>query len=217
MSYVPKNYNTDGGDRTVIGGTLEFGSGAQVKGFPGAENLTPKTTNTAADIRADLNALITKLKNAGVMIPDTWNVSVLACPTPASMPTTETATNSGHATVTIDGTEITITLNCKVADLADANHGETWGTHKWLGFGVRTGLDSVVGITFTDDTGAEAVLASGDATEATALGLSAGDFVLYIKAEQPEYLTGEKHFTLWADGCAATTFTMTIVEAEDDD
>lgn len=212
MSYVPKNYNTDGGDRTVIGGILEFGPEAQVKGFPGAENLKPKSTNTAADIRKDLNDLILALKNAGVMIPDAWNVSVLACPTPASMPTTETGANSGHATVTIDGTEITITLNCKVSDLADANHGETWGTHKWLGFGVRTGLGSVVGVKFTDDTGASATLAADDATEATALGLSAGDFVLYIKAEQPEYLTGEKHFTLKADGYADTTYTMKIVE-----
>ena len=212
MSYVPKNYNTDGGDRTVIGGTLEFGPDAQVKGFPGAANLKPKSTNTAADIRKDLNDLILALKNAGVMIPDAWNVSVLACPTPASMPTTETGANSGHVTVTIDGTEITITLNCTVSDLADANHGETWGTHKWLGFGVRTGLGSVVGITFTDDTGASATLAAGDASEAETLGLSAGDFILYIKAEQPEYLTGEKHFTLKADGYADATYTMKIVE-----
>ncbi len=212
MSYVAKNYNTDGGDRTVIGGTLEFGPEAQVKGFPGAQNFTPKTTNTAGDIRTDLNKLITYLKNAGLVIPDEWNVSVLACPTPAAMPTTETGANSGHATLAIDGTEITITLDCKVSALADANHGETWGTHKWLGFGVRTGLGSVVGITFTDDTGAVAVLASGDATEATALGLSAGDFVLYIKAEDAMYLTGDKSFTLQADGFAKTQFTMRIVE-----
>ena len=209
---MTKNYNTDGGDRTVIGGGLEFEPGAEVKGFPGAVNLKPKTTDTAGDIRNDLNALITALKNAGVMVPDDWNVSVLACPTPAAMPTEQTTANSGHATVTIDGTEITITLNCKVSALADANHGETWGTHKWLGFGVRTGLGSVVGVKFTDDTGAQATLASGDADEATTLGLSAGDFVLYIKAEDPAYLAGEKSFTLWADGYAVTKFTMKIVE-----
>ena len=60
------------------------------------------------------------------------------------------------------------------------------------------------------------MLTSGDATEATALGLSAGDFVLYIKAEQPEYLTGDKYFTLWADGYAKTKFTMQIVETTSD-
>ena len=211
--HITKNYVTDGGDRTVIGGVLEFVEGGQVKGFPGAANLKPKSTNTAADIRADLNALILNLKNAGIVIPDAWNLSVLACPTPGSMPTSETAANSGHATVTVDGTAITITLDCKVADLADANHGETWGVHKWLGFGVRTGLGSIVGVQFTDDTGASATLAADDASEATGLGLSAGDFVLYIKAEQEEYLTGQKSFTLKTDGYAETTFTMQIVEA----
>ena len=210
--YNAKNYTEQGGDVTHIGGVLEFGEGASLSGFPGAENLKPKTTNTAGDIRSDLNALIVKLKNAGLMTPDAWNVSVLACPTSGAMPTSETASNSGHATVTIDGTAIKITLDCEVKDLAVADHGETWGKHKWLGFGVRTGLGSVVGVKFTDDTGASATLASGDADEATTLGLSAGDFILYIKAEDAKYLTAEKSFTLWADGYAETTFTMQVVE-----
>ena len=211
-TYITKNHFANGGDTLVIGGELVFEDGASFSGLPGAKNFKPKTTNTAADIRSDLNTLITNLKNAGIMIPDAWSVSVLACPTPASMPTAETAANSGHATVTIDGTEITITLDCKVSELAVANHGETWGKHKWLGFGVRTGLDSVVGIEFTDDTGATATLAASDATEATALGLNSGDFVLYIKAEDEWYLQGDKSFTLWANNCARTTFTMRIVE-----
>ena len=213
MSYNTKNYTEQGGDVTHIGGKLVFDEGGSIAGFPGAENFTPKTTNTAADIRSDLNGLITKLKNAGIIIPDSWHLSVLACPTPAAMPTSETTANSGHTTVTIDGTEITITLNCKVSELANANHGETWGTHKWLGFGVRTGLGSVVGMKFTDDTCASVTLSSADADEAVTLGLTTpGDFVLYIKAEQAGYLTGEKHFTLKADGYAETTFTMKIVE-----
>ena len=213
MSYNAKNYTEQGGEVTHIGGKLVFDDGGSIAGFPGAENFTPKTTNTAADIRSDLNGLITKLKNAGIIIPDSWNLSVLACPTPSAMPTSETTANSGHATVTIDGTEITITLNCKISELADANHGETWGTHKWLGFGVRTGLGSVVGMKLTDDTGASVTLSSADADEAATLGLTTpGDFVLYIKAEQAEYLAGEKYFTLKADGYAETTFTMKIVE-----
>ena len=191
-----KNYNTDGGNRTVIGGILEFAGDADVKGFPGAANLKPKDSNTAADIRDDLNTLIKNLKNAGVMIPDAWNLSALACPTPASMPTEATAANSGHATVSVEDNVVTITLDCKVSAL----------------FGIRTGLGSVEGIKFTDDTGAEVTLGSGDASEASALGLSAGDFVLFIKAEDPKYLTGEKYFTLWADGYATTRFAMKIVE-----
>ena len=212
MSYNTKNYTEQGGDKTVIGGVLEFGMGARIAGFPGAANQAASTATTATNLAKDFNALLNKLKNAGLMRPDAWNVSVLACPTPAAMPTTETASNSGHATVTITGTAITITLNCKVSELADADHGTTWGKHKWLGFGVRTGLNTVVGVKFTDDTGATATLAADDASEATTLGLSAGDFVLYIKAEDAKYLTGEKSFKLWVDGYAETEFTMQIVE-----
>ena len=210
--YNTRNYTEQGGEVTHIGGVLEFGEGASLSGFPGAENMVPDTSNTASKIRDDLNALIVKLKNAGLMIPDEWNVSVLACPTTGAMPTTETASNSGHATVTIDGTAIKITLDCEVDDLEDADHGETWGEHKWLGFGVRTGLGSVVGVKFTDDTGVSVMLASGDASEADTLGLSAGDFVLYIKAEDAKYLTAEKYFTLWLDGYEETKFTMQVVE-----
>ena len=214
MSYNTKNYTEQGGDVTHIGGKLVFDEGGRIAGFPGAANQAIETpgSDSVAKVRTALNTLITSLKNAGVMIPDSWNVSVLACPTPAAMPTTQTAENSGHATVTIDGTDITITLDGKVSDLADADHGETWGKHKWLGFGIRTGLDAITGVKFTDDTGASATLGADDATEATALGLSAGDFVLYIKAEQEGYLTGRKSFTLKADGYAETTFTMKIVE-----
>ena len=213
MSYNAKNYTEQGGEVTHIGGKLVFEEGGSIAGFPGAANQEPVTGNQVKDVKDAFNALLIGLKNAGIMVPDSWNVSVLACPTPAAMPTSETTANSGHATVTIDGTEITITLNCKVSELAEANHGETWGKHKWLGFGVRTGLGSVVGMKFTDDTGASVTLSSADADEAATLGLTTpGDFVLYIKAEQAGYLTGEKYFTLKADGYAETTFTMKIVE-----
>ena len=210
--YNAKNYTEQGGEVTHIGGVLEFGEGASLSGFPGAANVTPGSGTGGSALRTDINAVIIALKNAGLMIPDEWEASVLACPTPAAMPTSETASNSGHATVAIEDNAITITLNCEVKDLAVADHGSTWGKHKWLGFGVRTGMDSIVGIKFTDDTGAEATLAADDASEATALGLSAGDFVLYIKAEDAKYLTAEKSFTLWADGYAKTKFTMQIIE-----
>ena len=215
MSYNTKNYTEQGGDVTHIGGKLVFEGDGSIAGFPGAANQEPVTGSQVKDVKDAFNALLIGLKNAGIMIPDSWNVSVLACPTPAVMPTAQTTANSGHATVTIDGTEITITLDCEVKDLAVADHGATWGKHKWLGFGVRTGLAAVTGVKFTDDTGASATLGADDASEAQTLGLSAGDFVLYIKAEQEGYLTGKKSFTLKADGYAETTFTMRIVETKE--
>ena len=33
MAFVPKNYKTDGGDKTVIGGTLEFVGGGKTSGL----------------------------------------------------------------------------------------------------------------------------------------------------------------------------------------
>ena len=213
--YNSKNYSEQGGDVLHIGGELIFDEGAKFGGglIPNQEAESPGS-DTVAKVRTSLNALLTKLKNAGIMAGDAWSVSVLACPTPAAMPTEETAANSGHATVTInDANLITVTLDCEVKDLDDADHGETWGEHKWLGFGVRTGLSSVSGVKFVDDTGASATLGDGDASEATALGLSAGDFVLYIKADDPEYLVGGKYFTLSKDdGHAETEFRMKIVE-----
>ena len=189
----------------------DFFENNKVVGGGSVAKISASTAQDTAGVVADLNALIVALKDGGIMERDTWNVSVLAC-TSDNMPTANTKSNSGHATVTIDETDITITLDCKVSALKDCDHGSTWGTHKWLGFGVRTGLASVVGVKFEDDTGAKATLASGDDSEASTLGLSAGDFILYIKAEQPEYLTGDKGFILSGLGYEPTTFTMKIVE-----
>ncbi len=209
-----KNYTEQGGDVTHIGGTLKFEDQGRIEGFPGVVNMDPVTGNQVKDVKEAFNALLIAMKNAGIMIPNAWNVSVLACPTPAAMPTEETAENSSHATVSINGTEITIALNCDPSDLEDADHGTSWGVHKWLGFGVRTGIGDLNGIKFTDDTGAQVTLGDDDEAEASALGLSEGDFVLYIKAEDPAYMEGVKHFTLWYDGYALTTFTMKITVSE---
>ena len=70
--HLTKNYNTDGGDRTVIGGTLEFAEGAEVKNFPGggsaggkAENQSASTATAVAGLKNDFNDLLVKLKEAG--------------------------------------------------------------------------------------------------------------------------------------------------------
>lgn len=70
MSNV-KNYTEQGGDKTVIEGTLEITSGARLT-FNG-EDLKPAETQvdsvatTIADLKTDLNSLLAKLKAAGVM------------------------------------------------------------------------------------------------------------------------------------------------------
>ena len=78
-----KNYATDGGDRLVIGGTLEVLDTATVTGLQTgyateqtagsvyqATNQTESTATTIADLKSDFNALLQKLKDAGIMAAD---------------------------------------------------------------------------------------------------------------------------------------------------
>ena len=48
MSYKPKNYRTDGGNTTVIGGKLKFTDDAEVENFPGGEGGSGEYTLPAA-------------------------------------------------------------------------------------------------------------------------------------------------------------------------
>ena len=72
-----KNYTAHGGNETVIGGKLTFLSGAEVAGLvdlltlPTAANQADSTASTVAAIKDDFNALLTKLKAAGLMTADT--------------------------------------------------------------------------------------------------------------------------------------------------
>jgi len=74
MSYNTKNYTEQGGDKTVIGGTLEIKQGASVTGLPSsftpAENQSDSTATTIAGLVADFNELLSKLKAADLMSED---------------------------------------------------------------------------------------------------------------------------------------------------
>jgi hypothetical protein len=70
------NYTEQGGSRTVIGGELvvtgklTLAEGAEVEGFPVAENQEDSTATSIADLKKDLNDLLSKLKAAGLMAGD---------------------------------------------------------------------------------------------------------------------------------------------------
>lgn len=70
MSYNAKNYTEQGGEKTVIGGTLEIKSGAVVTGLPAAANQGASTAATVGDLVTDFNDLLTKLKTVGLMVSD---------------------------------------------------------------------------------------------------------------------------------------------------
>ena len=191
-------------------GKIDGASADASASFAVMANQAASSATSVADLKTNFNSLLTALKTAGMMAPDAMSVSALACPSTSAM-VADTADNTSHATISISDGVITIALDCAVADLKDSDHGATWGVHKWIGFGVRTGEAAVTDIIFTDDTGASAKLGAGDAAEAAGLGLSAGDFVLYIKAEDPDYLTGDKSFTLKL-GAKGATIGMKITE-----
>ncbi|AAS39337.1 MULTISPECIES: head fiber protein [Bacillota] len=70
MSYNTKNYTEQGGEKTVIGGVLEIKEGASVMGLPVAENQADSTATDVAGLVTDFNALLAKLKAAGLMEAD---------------------------------------------------------------------------------------------------------------------------------------------------
>ena len=66
MSNV-KNYTKQNGDVTVIGGTLVIEEGAVIEGLPSAEAQADSTASTIAGLVVDFNALLVKLRAAGIM------------------------------------------------------------------------------------------------------------------------------------------------------
>ena len=198
--HVGKNYHTDEGDRLVIGGVLEFGDGASVENFPGAKNQAASTASDAAGVRDDLNALIVKLKEAGIMTPDAWNLSVRLAP---SLTDAVAAANNAKAEVALDGNVITVTADVdELEESTSSAPGQ--GTHKWIGLGIGTGLSSVALAKYNGSR-----LTADDATEAASVGLdNDGEFVLYIRADEVAYTP--KTITLDADGCARVTITINV-------
>ena len=72
MSYNTKNYTEQGGDVTHFGGKVIFEEGCEVEGnsFTPAANQAASTATTIAGLVTDFNALLTKLKTAGLMAAD---------------------------------------------------------------------------------------------------------------------------------------------------
>ena len=79
--YNVKNYTEQGGEITHIGGKLIVEEGGDVEGlFSKAENQAPSTATQVSGLKSDFNALLVKLKEAGIMEPEHWNLSVRLAP-----------------------------------------------------------------------------------------------------------------------------------------
>ena len=217
MSYQGKNYKTDGGDRWVIGGALDFEGDAKMNGFPGAQNQAASTAADATALKADFNALLLKLKNAGIMAPDTFTITVTKDVNDSVAGHADRSYNTGKiASVAESDGVITITLSEKVEALKDFDGGSGWGVHKWLGIGVSAGINPITGLYYNG-----AALGAEDVSEATTVGLSAGYFVRWVAADlvlaEDNSEASKDTFTLWADGYKETAFKLVIVEPEPDE
>ena len=202
--YNAKNYTEQGGEKTVIGGTLEIREGASVTGLPSANNQATSTATTVAGVKDDFNALLLKLKDAGLMTPDAWNVSVSKIPTPSGEDII--ANQSKVTAITIE--DGVITVAAPVSELiAFQSSNLAQGTHKWIGMLITTGLADITAVKYNGSQ-----LTAADATEATTVGGSAGDIVMWLKCD--EIINTPKVFTLWASGYPEATFTVVIAEPE---
>ena len=203
--YNAKNYTEQGGEKTIIGGRLEIKEGASVTGLPSAINQTASTATTVAGVKDDFNALLLKLKNTGLMVPDAWNVSVANIPT--SLGEDMSANQSKVEFVTIEDNIITVTAPVDEL-LAYPSSNPAQGTHKWVGMLITTGLPDITAVKYNGSQ-----LTAADATEATTVGGSAGDIVMWLKCD--EIINTPKVFTLWASGYPEATFTVVITEPEE--
>ena len=205
--YNVKNYTEQGGDVTHIGGKLIIEEGATVEGLPSsgstdpAENQKASTATQVAALKNDFNALLSKLKNAGLMEPDAWNISVRLAP---ALTDTVAAANNAKSSVALEDGIITITANVDELEESESS-APGQGTHKWIGLGIGTGLDSVTEVTYNGSP-----LTEDDAAEAVSVGLDQnGEFVLYVRAE--ELAENGKVITLNADGYAEIAISIVVV------
>lgn len=203
MSHNCKNYQTDGGDTLVIGGKIVF---------EGDGHLEPGMPNIAAG-DATAAAIVTALKNAGLMVGDAFTLSYDAVD--EAHDDNRNFNDGKISSVVIDNTAhtITITLSAKVSTLKDSDGGNGWGVHKWLGIGIVSGINYPTAELKYNGV----ALTAEDASEASSCGLSGtGVFVRWVAADL--VLAGDNTqkstdtFKLWASGYAPTYYKLVIVE-----
>ena len=207
-SIVTKNYATDGGDTWVVGGKLIIEDGAEVEGLDGGAgvsvvaNLPASTATAVAALKNDFNALLIKLKNAGIMVPDDWNITAGLAPTPTE---DVLVSNKGKVqSIVLEDDVITIAVD--VDELAESESSEaSQGTHKWLALEIGTGIADITAVLFNGT-----LLTAQDVEDAQATGCASGSLVLYVKAD--ELVQESRIITLKTDGYSEKTLTICLVE-----
>ena len=135
MCHVTKNYSADGGDTLVIGGKLVVEEGAEVSGLPdsggsggAAANQPASTATQVAALKNDFNALLIRLKDAGIMVPDAWNVHAGLAPAPTE---DVLVSNNGKvkSVTDSDGRTTSFTYGSMASDSVATNFEQIFATY----------------------------------------------------------------------------------------
>jgi hypothetical protein len=114
MSYNVKNYTEQGGEKTVIGGTLEIKEGASVTGLPS----TPAVISAATD--AAIGGIIADAKTAGDTVEGKiGDDNKLYVPTYPVMPEQAVVANQADSTA-VDEAGLVTDFNALLAKLKAA-------------------------------------------------------------------------------------------------
>ena len=202
MSVNVKNYYN--GDNLVLG---------DIEPLMPNQAKASASVSTVAGLRDELNALITKLKDAELMEGDTFTLTVANSVNDQTAGHADRTYNTGKiSSVAESNGVITITLSDKVANLKDFEAGNGWGKHKWLGIAISAGVTPITGLKYNGSQ-----LTDADVEEATAMGLSSGYFVRWVAADL--VLAGDNTqkskntFEISGAGLKHSTYILKIVEA----
>ena len=201
-----KNFFTDGGNKLVIGGEMEFKRGSAGV-IPNVA--TPAADANASAVRTALISLMNTMKNYGLMAGDAFTLTYGAVTNDNEE---DRAYNTGKiSSVSISDNVITITLSEKVSALKDFDARNGWGVHKWLGIGVSAGVSPITNLYYNGE-----ALSADDVTEASNMGLSTGYFVRWVAADlvlaHDNTQKSVDTFKLWSTNYAETAYTLEIVE-----
>jgi hypothetical protein len=124
---------------------------------------------------------------------------------------TECKENQNKVTVTMVGSKMNVSVAGGVDSLNEwtsTDPGQaTYGDKPWIALDVDTGTDDITKVKYNGY-----ALTSSDVADATAWGLDAGHFILWIKADDVK--TTPKAFTLSTEGYEDTTVTISVVDAD---
>ena len=157
-------------------------------------------TITQQEMQQAITQTINDLNQSAQPATNSWGMSIGLAP----MPTEQLGADNNDTVnrIIMNGSSANIIVDLN--DLTEFPSSDpNQGTHKWLALEVKTGCDSIIGVSYNGY-----ALTQQDADDAALTGCEVGSFVLYIRAE--EVASSNKIFTLSKDGKENLQVTITV-------